>query len=289
MVRRLPFRCAVKESCVASKGLVIDQHWVEKILNGDKIWEMRSRPTNIRGEIALIAKGTGTIVGFARLTDCLPALAPSEMPSHFARHQIPQEMILHDGFKWFTPWVLTNVRRAERPISYDHPSGAVTWVNLSAQREPNDVRQNKTSRAKQNAEPRFVTTEEELLAKRVVSQISFENDLSIPTNAPISVRRRGNKLYIEAKWDEQENARGSRRLRRPSFARWIDATGIFGVAISVIAAFGLMIHLPLAILSDSFSVLGALMWIPPMLVAMIVAVIGGRADDLGQIFGGHRP
>jgi hypothetical protein len=115
---------------VALKGLVIDQPWIGKILRGEKTWEMRSRSTSVRGEIALIAKGTGTIVGFARLIDSLTPLTPDEMRSHFSKHRIPPEMVSQAGYRWFTPWVLADVRPLERAIPYQHPYGAVTWVNL---------------------------------------------------------------------------------------------------------------------------------------------------------------
>lgn len=115
---------------MALKGLVIDQPWIGKILKGEKIWEMRSRSTSVRGEIALIAKGTGTIVGFARLVDSLAPLSEDEMQAHFSRHRIPPERVSEPGFRWFTPWVLAEVRALEHPIPYRHPFGAVTWVNL---------------------------------------------------------------------------------------------------------------------------------------------------------------
>ena len=115
---------------MASKGLVIDQPWIGKILKGEKIWEMRSRSTSVRGEIALIAKGTGTIVGFARLVDSLAPLSAAEMQAHFSKHRIPAERVSEPGFRWFTPWVFTDVRALEKPIPYRHPFGAVTWVNV---------------------------------------------------------------------------------------------------------------------------------------------------------------
>ncbi|MEY4415565.1 MAG: hypothetical protein RIQ53_2858 [Pseudomonadota bacterium] len=48
------------------------------------------------------------------------------------RHAIPpngQAEALAQG--WTVPWVLTDVRRLPRPVPYVHPSGAVTWVELS--------------------------------------------------------------------------------------------------------------------------------------------------------------
>jgi len=48
-----------------------------------------------------------------------------------------------------------------------------------------------------------------------------------------------------------------------------------------------MIHFPLAILTSSFTIFGALKWIRLLFAAMIVAVLGGRGSDLEQLFGGR--
>jgi hypothetical protein len=196
------------------KGLVIDQPWIGKILSGEKVWEMRSRATSVRGEIALIAKGTGTIVGYARLIDCLPALRPEQMPSHFAKHSIPPEMTRSPGFKWFTPWVLADVRRAERPVPYHHPSGAVTWVNLSSPHDRSVVRSRATSQA--SASEDLSRFQEEALASRVLSQIDEQQGLNIPADARRSIRRVRNKLYIDVEWDDgpSDRAQSSSWLKR---------------------------------------------------------------------------
>ena len=54
-----------------NRGLIIKQPWIELILSGKKTWEMRSRPTHIRGKIGLIEQGTGLIVGEVEIIDCL--------------------------------------------------------------------------------------------------------------------------------------------------------------------------------------------------------------------------
>jgi hypothetical protein len=41
---------------VYEQAIIIDEPWLSKILAGNKAWEMRSRPTNIRGPIGLILK-----------------------------------------------------------------------------------------------------------------------------------------------------------------------------------------------------------------------------------------
>lgn len=114
------------------KGLIIDEPWIGLILRGRKAWEMRKTACHHRGRIALIRKGSGRIVGTADVVDSLPS---SDTAEAYARaepqHRIPvgrQEQAFKDG--WRTPWVLANAHTLDAPVPYNHPSGAVIWVNL---------------------------------------------------------------------------------------------------------------------------------------------------------------
>lgn len=109
-------------------GLVIDEPWVSKIISGEKIWEMRSTGTAKRERIALIKKGSGTIVGIATVKDVLGPFSDSEISTTFAKHRVPFELI----GKWRYAWVLDNVRSVATPVPYVHKSGAVTWVTLNS-------------------------------------------------------------------------------------------------------------------------------------------------------------
>jgi hypothetical protein len=111
------------------KGLVIAEPWIGKIISGEKTWELRSRNTQIRGRIALIKKGSKTVVGVADLVDTLPNLSQSELKGNVAEHRVPQSDIGED-FKHSTAWVLRHARSLGEPVPYDHPSGAIIWVNL---------------------------------------------------------------------------------------------------------------------------------------------------------------
>ena len=73
------------------RGLVIDSPWIEKILNGEKTWELRSSATQIRGEVALIKKGSGAVFGLANIRESRGPLTEQEMVDEFDRHQVPQE------------------------------------------------------------------------------------------------------------------------------------------------------------------------------------------------------
>ncbi len=131
-VHTLPSAAKHTSESLPTKGLIIDQPWIDLILSGDKTWEMRSRSCRIRGRIGLIRKGSGLVVGVAELVDDVGPLGRDELSSRYDKHAITPERLLGEEWmdKWNHAWVLKNVRKLERPIAYDHPSGAVIWVNL---------------------------------------------------------------------------------------------------------------------------------------------------------------
>lgn len=115
-----------------AKALVVDQPWIDLLLSGQKIWEMRSKATSHRGWFGLIRKGSGLVVGVARLTGCGGPLSEDEMIASVGKHRIPEGIIRSGAVaKWNTPWFLEDVRPLPQPVPYIHPSGAVTWVNLA--------------------------------------------------------------------------------------------------------------------------------------------------------------
>jgi hypothetical protein len=113
------------------KALVIRSPWIDLILSGQKAWEMRTRPTSIRGRIALIKAGSGMVYGTAELVNCLPPLDAEQMRQQQQHHAIPDaELASALENRWTTPWVLRDIRPLPKPAPYQHPSGAVTWVEL---------------------------------------------------------------------------------------------------------------------------------------------------------------
>ncbi|MCV2890670.1 ASCH domain-containing protein [Ruegeria aquimaris] len=117
---------------IVKRGLIIDEPWIGHILEGRKDWEMRSQATSHRGWFGLIRKGSGLVVGLARLVDCGKALSPSEMIASQDHHRIPDSMIRSGAVsKWVVPWKLANIQPLEHPVSYEHKSGAVIWVLFS--------------------------------------------------------------------------------------------------------------------------------------------------------------
>jgi hypothetical protein len=108
------------------KALIIKPLWLDKIFDEGKIFEMRSTPTKIRGLILLIASGSGNIVGTAELVDCFEL--PKEQQDRTKEFHKVEDLALLD--KWRFAWVLKNAKRYEKPLPYNHPKGAVIWVNL---------------------------------------------------------------------------------------------------------------------------------------------------------------
>lgn len=113
------------------KGLIIDEPWMSKILAGEKVWEMRSQATAVRGQIALIRKGSGAVVGVATLMGSRGPLTLDELRENASRHRVPMvEFESGRAIKWTVAWELAGVRALANPVGYAHPNGAVIWVNL---------------------------------------------------------------------------------------------------------------------------------------------------------------
>jgi hypothetical protein len=114
---------------VILKGLIIDEPWVSMIMAGEKTREMRSRNTAVRGRIALIRKGSKTVVGVPELVGTRPKLSRSKLTANVDRHQGPANEI-DDHFKYDTAWVMKGARPLPQPVPCRHPVGAVIWGNI---------------------------------------------------------------------------------------------------------------------------------------------------------------
>ena len=113
-------------------GLVIRSPWIEKILSGEKTWEVRSSRVNMRGPIALIKSKTGSIFGTCRIVDCIGPLSLTQMLANEEKHRVSETMLstyCRPGQSY--AWVLADASPFPQPIPYRHPAGAVIWVRLS--------------------------------------------------------------------------------------------------------------------------------------------------------------
>ena len=113
-------------------GLIIKSPWIDMILSGEKTWEIRGMRTIKKEWIALIKSGSKKIFGICRIIDVKGPLTLKEFQDTFEKHRVPPEKIKRDGlpYKKTYAWVIRDVLQFEVPIQYEHPSGAVIWVNL---------------------------------------------------------------------------------------------------------------------------------------------------------------
>lgn len=113
-----------------SSALIIDSSWLSKVLNEGKTWEMRSAQTGKSGPVGLIEKGSGCVVGVAKLVDVKGPFTADDLAHTESNHQIPPEIYRAPDYKWHYAWVLQDAIALPAPVPYRHKNGAVIWVKL---------------------------------------------------------------------------------------------------------------------------------------------------------------
>lgn len=109
------------------RALIVRKPWIDLILDGQKTWEMRSRPTKINGLIGLVEAGSGLIVGECFIEHSGESIKNFDLGYGQHLHKVEDLSLLE---KWHYPWVISRAKRYKKPIPYSHPKGAVTWVKL---------------------------------------------------------------------------------------------------------------------------------------------------------------
>jgi ASCH domain len=104
------------------RGLLVRDPYATQLLNGEKIWEIRGKATQIRGTIAVIKSGTGRAYGTVRLVRVLGPLALDDL---VLAHELPRderEEFKRTGLPYpkTYAYVLSDPRWFERPIPYHH-------------------------------------------------------------------------------------------------------------------------------------------------------------------------
>lgn len=110
------------------KALIVKKQWLDLILSGKKIWEVRGTNTKVRGKILLIQSGTKTVVGECQIVDSIK-LNSQLISQNIIKHQIQNT----SNIAYATPhaWVIKNAVRYKVPAPYNHPKGAIIWVNIN--------------------------------------------------------------------------------------------------------------------------------------------------------------
>ena len=108
--------------------LVVKNPWLDLILAGKKIWEIRDAKTKQRGKIHLALSGAGgRIAGQCHITDSF-AIDKCMLAKHVAKHCVKDLAMIN--YRRPHVWVLSKARRYKKPFVYSHPRGAIKWVKL---------------------------------------------------------------------------------------------------------------------------------------------------------------
>lgn len=114
-------------------GLIIDKKWLKLILDGKKTWEMRANKYKREGYIALIEKGSKSVLGVAHIDGYSGKLTIKQLQANEAKHRVPESMYCAEGYKWFVAMKLSKIVRFQEPIKYQPKPGAVIWVKIGEQ------------------------------------------------------------------------------------------------------------------------------------------------------------
>ena len=110
-------------------ALLIKEPWVSLIGHGKKTWELRGRRTHKRGRVALVASRTGGwITGGATLVDCRGPLTQAQLAASEELHCVSGAA--PGRYRETYAWVFADALQLPQPVRYQHPPGAVIWVNL---------------------------------------------------------------------------------------------------------------------------------------------------------------
>ena len=103
--------------------LIIKASWLELILQGKKVWEIRGTSTKKKCVIHLArSRGGGLIHGSASLVECFE-LSRKALKQNKNKHCISD--ISAVKYPRIYAWVLKNARRYEKPLRYRHTRGAI--------------------------------------------------------------------------------------------------------------------------------------------------------------------
>ena len=107
----------------------MNNKWATRVLSGKKIWEIRTRNTNIRERIALGNTKTKCYVGYATIVDSVE-MTVAEIFKHNNKHQANDFIKQYaKGRETLFIWVLKDVVVEHEPKPYSYSTGS--WCKTS--------------------------------------------------------------------------------------------------------------------------------------------------------------
>ncbi|WP_457548996.1 ASCH domain-containing protein [Archaeoglobus sp.] len=111
-------------------GLIVKEPYASMIVKGLKVWEIRKRRTNIRGEIYIISRGF--VIGKVSIVDVLGPFTVEELLKYEEKHRVDYNFLKeYAGNSKLYAWVLKGAKKFDRPLKVKVPKGAQIWVRLN--------------------------------------------------------------------------------------------------------------------------------------------------------------
>ena len=114
-------------------ALIVRAPWDGLLVDGFKTWEVRGKPANKIGRIAIAWAASGCLVGTVDIQGCIEITRDDLChPTNVEKHMIKelQQFQQLDKYKRVFAWKIGNGCRFKEPIPYKHNKGAVSWVRL---------------------------------------------------------------------------------------------------------------------------------------------------------------
>jgi hypothetical protein len=112
------------------RALLIRRPYLDDIFAGKKTWEIRGSRIAIRETIALVASGSGTVIGVCEVVDCIGPLTQEQFRKNASKAGIPKREAILGWYRQTYAWVLAKPKCLKKPVPYKHPYGAIAWVRL---------------------------------------------------------------------------------------------------------------------------------------------------------------
>lgn len=110
--------------------LIVKPSWADKILSGEKEWEIRGCSTKKHGKIGIAKSGTSCIFGEVNIVDSI-LLTKNLWEENVDKHLVRCTWdCLLEKYKHPYAWIFepNSAKRYDSPVPYVHPKGAVIWV-----------------------------------------------------------------------------------------------------------------------------------------------------------------
>jgi hypothetical protein len=98
-------------------------------VEGRKRWELRTTHCHKRGQVGIIAKGTGHIIGLVTIVASHGPLTPKQLADAEHLHFVPSPL-LEAQARWLYAWELQEALGLASPVPYRHINGARSWVGV---------------------------------------------------------------------------------------------------------------------------------------------------------------